>query len=307
MTPPVVLSIAATDSGGGAGLTADLATFAALGVHGACVVTALTAQDTTAVHAVHTVPTEVVAAQLDAVLGDLPVAAVKAGVLASVETVRLVAERCAHLPIVVDPVLRATTGAVLADAEVTAAYRELLLPVAALITPNAAEARVLLGRDGPPERLAAELADHGPAVIVTGGAPAGVDGADVIHGADVIRGADVIDEVDCVDWLAVPGHAPQPLRHPVVPTANDHGTGCTFSAAVTAHLPADLPHTGPPTYSAEPLATRARRAPEALGWIAVRAARFTTAQLARSSTWELGRGRGPIAHITADTTTGEHR
>jgi len=290
MTPPVVLSIAATDSGGGAGLTADLATFAALGVHGACVVTALTAQDTTAVHAVHTVPTEVVAAQLDAVLGDLPVAAVKTGVLASVETVRLVAERCAHLPIVVDPVLRATTGAVLADAEVTAAYRELLLPVAALITPNAAEARVLLGRDGPPERLAAELADHGPAVIVTGGAPAGVD---------------------CVDWLAVPGHAPQPLRHPVVPTANDHGTGCTFSAAVTAylaaHLTAHLPHPGPPTSSAEPRATRARLAPEALGWIAVRAARFTTIQLARSSTWELGRGRGPIAHITADTTTGEHR
>lgn len=283
MTPAVVLSIAATDSGGGAGLAADLATFAALGVHGVCVVTAVTAQDTTAVHAVHPVPSDVVAAQLDAVLDDLPVAAVKTGMLASAETVRLVAERCRHPPIVVDPVVRATTGATLADAEVIVAYREHLLPVATVLTPNAAEARILLGHDGPPERLAAELTDHGPAAIVTGGDPtAGT----------------------CVDWLAVPGRAPQPLRHPAVSTANDHGTGCTFSAALAAHLATQLVHADPPKSPEGPVGTRARLAPEALRWTAVQAARFTTAQLARGSTWDLGRGRGPISHIHPE---GEHR
>jgi hydroxymethylpyrimidine/phosphomethylpyrimidine kinase len=279
MTPPVVLSIAATDSGGGAGLAADLTTFATLGAHGACVVTAVTAQDTTAVHAVHPVPGDMVAAQLDAVLGDLPVAAAKTGVLGSAAVVRLVADRCTHLPVVVDPVLRATSGAAFADAEVIAAYREHLLPVAAVVTPNAAEARALLGHDGPPERLAAELADLGPAVIVTGGDPAAAG---------------------CADWLAVPGHAPLPLCHPAVLTANDHGTGCTFSAALAALLL----HAGPPKSSEGPAATRARLTPEALRWTAVQAARFTTTQLTRSTTWDLGRGRGPIAHIH---TTGEHR
>jgi hydroxymethylpyrimidine/phosphomethylpyrimidine kinase len=290
MTPPVVLSIAATDSGGGAGLAADLATFAALGVHGACVVTAVTSQDTTAVYAVHPVPVEMVAAQLDAVLGDLPVTAVKTGVLGAAPVVRLVAERCAGLPIVVDPVVRATTGATLTDADALAAYREHLLPAAAVLTPNVVEARALLGHDGPPARLAAELAELGPAVVVTGGGPAGA----------------------CIDWLALPGHEPQPLRHPAVSTANDHGTGCTFSAAFAAllaeHLAARPLHAGPPKSPADPLATPADPGPEALRWLAVQAARFTTAQLARGSGWDLGRGRGPIAHVHPTAAlTGEHR
>ncbi|GAB4006748.1 bifunctional hydroxymethylpyrimidine kinase/phosphomethylpyrimidine kinase [Nocardioides ultimimeridianus] len=143
MTPPVVLSIAATDSGGGAGLAADLATFAALGVHGTCVVTAVTAQDTVAVHAIHRIPLEVVAAQLDAVLADLDPAVVKTGMLGSADVVRLVAERCAGRRIVVDPVLRATTGATLADDAVVVAYRDHLLPVATVATPNQDEWRAL--------------------------------------------------------------------------------------------------------------------------------------------------------------------
>jgi hydroxymethylpyrimidine/phosphomethylpyrimidine kinase len=298
MTPPVVLSIAATDSGGGAGLAADLATYAALGAHGACVVTAVTAQDTTAVHAVHPVPVDLVAAQLDAVLDDLPVTTVKTGVLGSAAVVRLVAERCAHLPLVVDPVLRATTGATFADADMVAAYRE-LLPVAALVTPNAAEARVLLGHDGPPERLAADLAGLGPAVVVTGGDPATADPA-----TDPAAGPAT---AECVDWLAVPGHAPEPLRHPTVPTANDHGTGCTFSAALAAHLADRLLHASPPKSPRGPAATPARLTAEALRWTAVQAARFTATQLARSTTWDLGRGRGPIAHVHEADTTGEHR
>ena len=128
LTPPVVLAVAGTDSGGGAGLAADLATIGHLGAHAACVVTAVTAQSTTGVRAVHAVPATVVADQVDAVLDDLPVSAVKTGMLGSPEVVRLVAERLRHLPLVVDPVLVATSGAVLGDAAVAAAYRDHLRP-----------------------------------------------------------------------------------------------------------------------------------------------------------------------------------
>lgn len=136
MTPPVVLSIAATDPSGGAGLAADLATFAALGVHGTCVVTAVTVQDTTGVHAIHQVPLEVVAAQLDAVIDDLKPTVIKTGMLGSADVVRLVADRCRDFTLVVDPVLRASTGEALADDAVLAAYRDALIPVATVVTPN---------------------------------------------------------------------------------------------------------------------------------------------------------------------------
>lgn len=226
MNPPVVVSIAATDPGGGAGLAADLTTFAALGVHGACVVTAITVQDTTAVHAIHPVPTEVVAAQLDAVLADLPVAVIKTGMLATAETVvclstRLKAFSATRPLLVVDPVLRATTGATLAGDEVIAAYREHLLPLATVVTPNEDEF-IALGR---PE---------GPGVLVT-------------------RGGDIA-------------------------TTNDHGTGCTHSSALAAHLAlgADLP-----------TAT-------------LRAAAHVSRQLHLGKNWTLGRGRGPVAHTQGD-------
>ncbi|MCX6400237.1 MAG: bifunctional hydroxymethylpyrimidine kinase/phosphomethylpyrimidine kinase [Propionibacteriales bacterium] len=156
MNPPVVVTIAGTDSSGGAGIAADLATFAALGVHGACVVAAVTAQDTTGVRAIHAVPLAVVAAQLDAVLEDLDPVAVKTGMLGSPEVVRLVAERCAGRILVVDPVIVATSGAVLADAAVVRAYREHLLPVATVSTPNEDEFVAL----GMPDQ---------PGVIVTRG------------------------------------------------------------------------------------------------------------------------------------------
>ena len=241
--PPVVLTIAGSDSGGAAGVAADLATFAAHGVHGACVITAVTAQDTTGVRAVHPVPAEVVAAQLDAVLDDLPVAAVKTGMLGTAETVRLVAERCAGRILVVDPVIRATSGAVLADDAVVVAYRNHLLPLATVATPNAEEDDVL-GRG------------HGATVIRTGGGDP--------------------------DLLCAPGERPVPIDHALVDTRNDHGTGCTYSAALAARLAhgADL--------------TTAARA----------AAAYVTRQLAISQTWTLGRGRGPIAH-THPSTGGE--
>lgn len=236
MTPPVVVAIAATDSGGAAGLAADLATFAALGVHGACVVTAVTAQDTRGVHSVHRVPVDQVAAQLDAVLGDLPVAAVKTGMLADPAVVRLVAERCAGLPIVVDPVMRATTGAELAAREVVAAYRRYLLPVATVATPNADEAEA--------------LAPFPTAVVRTGSE----------------RGVDVLSRPEQPDAT---------FAHAAVATRNDHGTGCTFSSAVAAYLAHGLPLV------------------EAID----HAGHFVVKQLTQSQTWNLGSGRGPIAHL----------
>lgn len=289
-TPPVVLAIAATDSGGGAGLAADLATFAALGVHGTLVVTAVTAQDTSGVHAIHVVPVHVVSAQLDAVLADLPPAVVKTGMLGSAEIVRLVAQRCAGLPLVVDPVLRSTTGAVLGDADVVEAYRNHLLPIATVITPNAAEARVLLGLasdDATPARdLAAALAQLGPAVVLTGGPLLGeaqsralsacTDQAAVSPG--ICTSTESAGHYLCTEWIALTdGSEPVALTHPTVPTGNDHGTGCTFASALAAHLALAAPSAG--------LATAVRRA-----------AAYVTTQLQFSSAWNLGAGRGPIAH-----------
>jgi hydroxymethylpyrimidine/phosphomethylpyrimidine kinase len=257
-TPAVVLTVAGTDSGGAAGIAADLTTFADLGAHGAVVVTAVTAQDTTGVRAVHAVPAATVSAQLDAVVEDLPVAAVKTGMLGAPEVVALVARRLSALdvPLVVDPVLVATSGAVLGDAEVLHAYLEHLLPVATVITPNADEAGALLGAAGAPDRMARDLARLGPAVVLTGGGPAGT----------------------CTDWVAVPGEVPVALSHPSVETTSDHGTGCTFSAALAVHLAHDVP-----------LITAARRA-----------ATYTAGQLRLSQPWSLGRGRGPIAHTRGE-------
>lgn len=243
MTPPVVLTIAATDSGGGAGISADLATFAALGVHGACVVTAVTAQDTGGVRSIHRVPIEEVSAQLDAVLEDLPVAVVKTGVLADPAVVRLVAQRCAALRLVVDPVLRTTTGASLASREVIAAYREHLLPVATLVTPNADEAALLAPFPG--------------AVVRTGSR----------------RGVDVLSQ---------PGQTEVTFAHAAVATSNDHGTGCTFSSAVAAYLAHD------------------RSLVDAID----HAGHFVVRQLMHSQPWSLGRGRGPISHLTPTTPGG---
>lgn len=270
MNPPVVLTVAGTDSGGAAGVAADLTTLAAHDVHGACVVTAVTAQDTTGVRLVHAVPPEVLAAQLDAVLDDLPLAAVKTGMLGSRAAAELVAERLATRPgrpLVVDPVLVATSGSVLAGADVVAAYVECLLPRATVVTPNGGEARALLRRGAddptPARELAGRLASYGCAVLLTGGPAPGESPR------------------TCVDWLARPGQEPLALPHPAVDTVNDHGTGCTHAAALAARLAhgVDLE----------------RAAADAASW--------TTGQLRRSRSWTLGRGRGPVAHTIPTAST----
>src|SRR3954453_14798886 len=148
MTPPVALTVAGSDSGGGAGIQADLKTFAMHGVFGTSVVTALTAQTTVSVRATRPVEPDFVAEQLGAVLDDLPVRAVKTGMLATPEIVATVAGWARRLPnLVVDPVLVSSTGAALFDDRACDAYLDTLFPLATVVTPNAREAAVLTGRD----------------------------------------------------------------------------------------------------------------------------------------------------------------
>ncbi|MCW2789281.1 MAG: phosphomethylpyrimidine kinase / hydroxymethylpyrimidine kinase [Aeromicrobium sp.] len=256
-SPPVVLSIAGTDSGGGAGLAADLTTFAALGAHGTCAVTAVTAQDTTGVHAIVSLSAADVQSQVVAVLQDLPVAAAKTGMLGSAEVACVVADLAAgSVPLVVDPVLTATSGAVLGDDELVTAYREVLLPRCTVVTPNLDEAGRLTGLD--PDRPAVEIAralhEIAPAVVLTGGDPWTRTCRDVV--------------VDGSGHLEI-------FEHPAVPTSNDHGTGCTFSAALAVHLARGLD-----LHSAVTLAQE-----------------FVAAALRVAAAWELGRGRGPVAHV----------
>lgn len=219
--PPTALTIAGSDSGGGAGIQADLKTFAALGVHGTCAITTLTAQNTQGVLAVHSVPTRHLVAELDAVFDDFPVAAAKTGMLGDVRTVRCVARELARRRprwLVVDPVMIATSGARLLDRDAIRILIERLVPLADVLTPNLPEAEALAGiairtaRDG--ERVAGILLGWGArAVLLKGG-----------HG----RGREVVDR-----WFDARGAFE--IRHPRLPF-EAHGTGCTLSAALAAEL-----------------------------------------------------------------------
>ena len=213
MSVPVALTVASSDSGGGAGIQADLKAFARCGVYGASVVAALTAQDTTAVHAVHACPPGFVAAQLDAVLADLRPAAVKTGMLATAEAVEVVADRVAGLPLVVDPVLVASSGAVLLAPDAVEVMLGRLFPLASVVTPNLPEAQALTGLATGDRRLLAEaLADLGArAALVTGGHGEPID--HLFTGTRHVR-------------IPVPRYA----------TPATHGSGCTHSAALAAAL-----------------------------------------------------------------------
>ncbi len=269
--PPVALTIAGSDSGAGAGVQADLKAMSALGVFATTVVTAVTAQNTWAVTAVHAVPTGIVAAQLDAVLDDLVPAAVKTGMLATGAVVRLVAERAAagHLPsLVVDPVMVASSGRPLLDADAVDAYRRLLVPQALLVTPNLIEAAILAGVD-PVEGadvdamvgLARKIQALGPGwVLVKGGHLPGVH--DTGSGSAPDRVADVL--VHGTDVVV--------LEDTRVVTRNNHGTGCTLASATAALL----------AHGAD--------VPDAVAG----AKRFVHDALVGSAGWALGRGHGPL-------------
>ncbi len=212
------MTIATSDSGGGAGIQADLKAFARCGVHGTSAIVALTAQNTVEVVSVHTIPRQVILDQVRAVASDIPVDAVKIGMLFDEPTIDAVAEALRELgevPIVVDPVMVAESGAVLLVPEAKAALIERVFPLAAVVTPNLAEARELsgLGDDASPEELARAVQALGPkAVVVTGG--------HTESGADTFFDGEAATEI--------PGE-----RHPA---GASHGSGCTHSSALAAHL-----------------------------------------------------------------------
>lgn len=264
-TPAVALSIAGSDSGGGAGIQADLTTFAALGVFGTSAISAVTAQDTTALHASFVLPERMVEAQVRAVLDDLRPSAGKTGMLATAGIVRLVGRLASAgaLPaLVVDPVMVASSGARLLEPDGVRAYLEDLIPWAAIVTPNMAEAAVLAGSD---VGTLAEMMDAARAIATSGARLVVVKGG---H----LTGQDALDVV----W---DGSAMETLRRPRVRTTNVHGTGCTFSAAAAALMArgyAPLP--------------------------ALRGAKdYVQRAIEKASTWSLGRGHGPLNRLAGES------
>jgi hydroxymethylpyrimidine/phosphomethylpyrimidine kinase len=230
MTLRVALSIAGSDSGAGAGIQADLKTFAALGVYGVTVITAITAQNTVGVRAVQEVDADVVAAQLEALADDFAIAALKTGMLSSVAIIESVAvgiERHRLRPLVVDPVMIAKSGDRLLRDDAVDALRRRLLPLAEVVTPNIPEAEVLAQRRivTQADRLAAAqaiMALGAQSVVIKGG-----------HSED-----------DPIVDMLVDRHGVHEYRAARIVTTSTHGTGCTFSAAITAGLAAglDVPH-----------------------------------------------------------------
>jgi hydroxymethylpyrimidine/phosphomethylpyrimidine kinase len=262
MTAPIALTIAGSDSSGGAGIQADLKTFAALGVYGASVITALTAQNTTGVTGIHQVPPDFVAAQIDAVFGDLEVKAVKIGMAAQRTTIDAIVaglERWSPKHVVLDPVMVATSGDRLLPTEAVEALRSKLIPRASLITPNLPEAAALLDEPAASSEAAIEsqgkrlLALGCPAVLIKGG-----------HGQGT----------ESIDYL-ISGNGVIALIAPRIDTKNTHGTGCSLSSAIAAGLA-----------KGEDMESAVRHAK---AWI--------SAAIAAADRLDVGRGNGPIHHF----------
>ena len=216
--PPKVLSIAGSDSGGGAGIQADLKAFARCGVHGMTAITAITAQNTVAVTGVYPLPPEAIVEQVRAVAEDIGVDAVKIGMLGTAETIAAVDEALGLVgdaPVVLDPVMVAESGARLLDEDAEKALRDRLLPRVTVVTPNLAEARVLAqeGSDAPPEDLARAIHALGPrGVVVTGGHRD--EATDLFYDGERL--------------VEIPGER--------YPAGASHGSGCTHSSVLAAHL-----------------------------------------------------------------------
>ncbi len=258
-----VLTIAGSDSGGGAGIQADLKTFAALGCYGMSVVTALTAQNTTGVTGIHAVPPDFVVQQMKAVFTDIGVDAVKIGMLYSAELIFAVAEELRHhqaANIVLDPVMVAQSGDKLLQDTAIAALKTHLVPLAAVLTPNLPEAAVLLNREvkslADMQAAAKDLSALGSrSVLVKGGHAQGADSVDVLYVADEQRFFVLEDRR--------------------VETANTHGTGCTLSAAIAAGLA-----------QGDSIAAAVRRAKAYIG-----------AAIGAGAPYRLGHGSGPVHHF----------
>ncbi len=239
MAPPAVLSIAGSDSGGGAGIQADLKAFARCGVHGMTAITALTAQNTTGVTGIHPVPPEFIVEQVRAVHADIGVDAVKIGMLGTVEIVRAVREALeivGEVPIVIDPVMVSESGAVLLDDAARRAIVHELLPLATVITPNLPEARVLAGEEARAARGGAADEPAAWARIEAGDRDDVRDLARALHDlgpqAVVITGGHRDEIVD----VFFDGHDFHSLTGERYPDGAAHGSGCTHSSALAAHL-----------------------------------------------------------------------
>ena len=258
----IALTIAGSDSCGGAGIQADLKIFSALKVYGASVITALTAQNTQRVEAVHVVPPDFVLAQMRAIASDLRVDAIKIGMLATGPVIEAVAEGLKdypRVPVVLDPVMIAASGDLLLDPEAVDALRSILMPLATLITPNLAEAAALLATS--PARNEYEMAvqawrlkDAGArAVLVKGGHAKGPTATDILFA----------------------GVEPQSFEAPRANTRNTHGTGCALSAAIAAEV--------------------AKGA--SLSEAVASAKAYVTAAILAADTLDVGKGRGPVHHF----------
>jgi hydroxymethylpyrimidine/phosphomethylpyrimidine kinase len=261
---PNLLSIAGSDPSGGAGIQADLKTFAALGCYGMAVVTALTAQNTRGVFRIHLPPADFLAAQVDAIFDDIDVHAVKIGMLGSGEIARVVADRLKHKPfsIILDPVLAATSGDALGTPDLIDVLRDELLPLATLVTPNLSEAARLINGSTPRgvdamQRIAERLHAIGArAVLVKGGHLTGADATDVLFD----------------------GKSHRLFTSARIDTAGQtHGAGCTLAAAITAHLARGV----------------------ALGEAIEAAKKYVAEALRASPGLRVGRGAAPLNHIYA--------
>jgi hydroxymethylpyrimidine/phosphomethylpyrimidine kinase len=262
MTIPVALTIAGSDSSGGAGIQADLKTFAALGVYGASVITALTAQNTRGVTGIHQVPADFVTAQIDAVFSDLDVKAVKIGMVAQLATIDAIAEglkRWSPKYIVLDPVMVATSGDRLLPTEAVEALRTKLIPLALLITPNLPEAAALL--DEPVASSKAAIESQGKRLKALGCQAVLIKGG---HG----QGAESIDYLFTGDGVIA-------LAAPRIATKNTHGTGCSLSSAIAAGLA-----------NGKDMVSAVR---SAKAWI--------SAAIAAADDLDVGHGNGPIHHF----------
>ena len=260
----IAVTIAGSDSGGGAGIQADLKTFAAMEVYGASVITAITAQNTQGVSAIHDVPAAMIAAQIDAVFSDLDVAAVKIGMLSQAAVVEAVAaglDRHGVSTIVLDPVIAAGSGDALLTVQAIDVLRRELIPRALLVTPNLPEATALL--DAPLARSEGEMRAQAERLVSLGAK------AVLIKGGHA-QGAESVD-------LLVDAHGATRLAAPRTPTQNTHGTGCTLSSAIAAALA-----------KGDDLATAVRRAKD-----------YVSAAIAAADRLAVGSGQGPVHHFHA--------
>lgn len=231
----IALTIAGSDSGGGAGIQADLKAFSALGVFGASVLTAITAQNTRAVTAVHEVPADIISAQIEAVVEDLDVGAIKIGMLSSPAIIETVADALSDcdVPIVLDPVMVAKSGDRLLREEAVAALIERLLPMATLLTPNLPEAAILTGRRE--ATSAHEMMCQGKHLLVAGPRAVLMKGGHLVGNSSVV---DLLLNTARVREEDVEGQQFSAAR---VDTQNTHGTGCTLSASIAAGLAKNMP------------------------------------------------------------------